>query len=119
MRDKKYLRLKRHRRIKLRIQGTKEQPRLVLHRSLNNLYAQVIDDTSGKSIFSLSTQNKKVRESCPSAGNIKSAVAFGEIFAKEAAAKGVNKIIFDRAGFLYHGRVKSFAEALRKGGLKF
>ena len=120
MKDKKEtLRLKRHRRIRIGLRGTNKKPRLALHRSLKNLYAQVIDDTADKTLFSLSTLDKEVKEKFPYAGNIKAAQFFGEIFARRAKEKGITKIVFDRGGYLYHGRVKVFAEALRKGGLEF
>lgn len=116
---KEILRLKRHRKIKLRMCGTGEKPRLIVHRSLNNLSAQVVDDAENKVKVSLSTVDKEVREKFTQAGNIKAAQLFGELFAKKAKEKGITKIIFDRAGYLYHGRIKAFAEALRKGGLEF
>ncbi|MDP3042282.1 MAG: 50S ribosomal protein L18 [Candidatus Omnitrophota bacterium] len=119
MRKKEELRLKRHKRIKMRMLGTQEKPRLVVHRSLKNISAQVLDDTVGKVLLSLSTKDKAIKQRFASAGNLKSAILFGELFAKEAKEKGVSKVIFDRAGYLYHGRVKSFAEALRKGGMEF
>jgi len=112
-------RIKRHKRIRIRLHGDSQRPRLVLNRSLNNISAQLIDDIQNKVIFSLATYDKVVKTKIPSAGNIKSAVAFGELFANEAKQKGINTIVFDRAGYLYHGRVKAFAEALRKGGLQF
>ena len=112
-------RLKRHRRIRLGMHADAQMPRLVVHRSLNNLYAQVIDDTKNKTLFSLSTLDKDIRQKFASAGNIKAAQFFGEVFAAKAKEKGINKIVFDRAGYLYHGRIKVFAEALRKGGLVF
>ena len=99
--------------------GTADKPRLVVHRSLKNISAQVLDDTCAKVLFSLSTKDKALRQKFPSAGNLKSSVVFGEIFAQEAREKGISKVIFDRAGYLYHGRIKSFAEALRKGGMEF
>ncbi len=101
------------------MQGVPEKPRLVVHRSLKNISACVIDDTTGKVLFSLSTKDKSLKQKFPSAGNIKSSTAFGEIFAGAAKEKGIGKVIFDRAGYLYHGRIKSFAEALRKGGMEF
>jgi len=120
MNNKKELtRIKRHNRIKLRMSGTKAKPRLVIRRSLKNFYAQLIDDAERKAIFSLSTLNKEIKQSFPNCGNIKTAEAFGQIFASRAKEKGFSKIIFDRAGYLYHGRVKVFADALRKGGLEF
>ncbi len=99
--------------------GTEAKPRLVIKRSLNNLAAQVIDDTMKKTIFSFSTMDKQVKTKFASGGNIKAAQFLGELFAQKAKEKGITKIIFDRAGYLYHGRVKVFAEALRKGGLEF
>ncbi|MBI4972531.1 MAG: 50S ribosomal protein L18 [Candidatus Omnitrophica bacterium] len=120
MKNKKELsRLKRHKRIKLHIQGQAHKPRLVIRRSLKNIFAQVIDDVNNKILFSFSSANPEVKQSIPGRGNIKSAEAFGERFARELKEKGINEIIFDRAGYLYHGRVKAFAESLRKGGLKF
>ena len=120
MKDKKEtLRLKRHRRIQLKMFGTNEKPRLVLRRSLKNLSAQVIDDAANKALFSMSTLDKEVKQKFPNAGNIKASEFFGEVFARKAKEKGISKIIFDRAGYLYHGRVKAFASALRKGGLQF
>lgn len=119
MNKKELLRAKRHCRIRLKMQGTKDKPRLVVKRSLNNLAAQVIDDTENRVLFSYSTANKEVKQKIPNSGNLKAAVAFGEVFAKLAKEKGISKIIFDRAGYLYHGRVRGFAEALRKGGLEF
>jgi len=99
--------------------GTPERPRLVIHRSLKNLSAQVIDDTVKKTIFSYSTLGKEIKEKFPSGGNIKAAEYFGQVFAQKAKEKGITRIIFDRAGYLYHGRVKIFADSLRKGGLEF
>ena len=119
MKDKKeQSRLKRHRRIKLKMHGTDKMPRLMIRRSLKNLSAQVIDDAQNKTLFCLSTMNKEVKQGFPSSGNIKAAEFFGEVFARKAKEKGITKIIFDRSGYLYHGRVKAFAEALRKGGLE-
>jgi len=119
MRKKEELRQKRHKRLKLKMFGTPEKPRLVVHRSLKNISAQVLDDTSGKVLFSLSTKDKAVKQKFAKAGNLKSADEFGQIFAQTAKEKGFSKVIFDRAGYLYHGRVKSFADALRKGGMEF
>ncbi len=99
--------------------GTQDKPRLVVHRSLKNISAQVLDDTEGKVLVSLSTKDKTVRQKFFRAGNIQAAEAFGELFAQLAKDKGIKKVIFDRAGYLYHGRIKSFAEALRKGGMEF
>jgi large subunit ribosomal protein L18 len=120
MRKKEELRLKRHKRIKMRMLGTQEKPRLVVHRSLKNISAQVIDDTVGKVLFSLSTKDKAIKQKfIKGGGDLKSAVLFGELFAITAKEKGYSKVIFDRAGYLYHGRIKFLAEALRKGGMEF
>lgn len=119
MRTKEELRIKRHKRIKLRIFGTAQRPRLILRRSLKHLLAQVIDDTQNKTMLSFSTHDKTMRSKFTSAGNLKAAQVFGEEVARKLKEKGFSKIIFDRAGILYHGRVKTFADALRKGGLEF
>ena len=119
MRKKEELRLKRHKRIKMRMMGTQDKPRLVVHRSLKNISAQLIDDTVGKVLFSLSTKDKAIKQKFAKGGDLKAAVIFGELFAITAKEKGFSKVIFDRAGYLYHGRVKALAEALRKGGMEF
>ena len=112
-------RMKRHVRIKLRMRGTSERPRLVIKRSLGHISAQVIDDASNKTLFSFSTMDKEIRGKVAAGGSVKGAEAFGVIFAQKAKEKGITQIIFDRAGYLYHGRVKAFADSLRKGGLTF
>lgn len=119
MHKKDVLRQKRHKRIKMDMRGTPDRPRLIVHRSLKNFAAQLVDDTQAKIIFSLSTLHKELKQKFPSAGNIKAAGSFGEFFANKAKEKGFSRIIFDRAGYLYHGRIKAFADALRKGGLEF
>jgi len=81
--------------------------------------ALIIDDSKQKTFFSMSTLDKEIKDKFPCAGNIKASEYFGEVFSRRAKEKGINKIIFDRAGYLYHGRVKAFADALRKGGLEF
>lgn len=103
----------------MKMHGTNEKPRLIIKRSLNNLSAIVIDDAENKVVFSLSTANKEFKQKIKNSGNIKAAEIFGELFSAKAKEKGISKIIFDRAGYLYHGRVKTFAESLRKGGLEF
>lgn len=120
MKNKKEIsRLKRHTRLRLKMNSSADRPRLVVRRSLNNLSAQIVDDTNNTTMFSISSMDKEVKEKFPSGGNIKAAVGLGEICVKKLKEKGINKIIFDRAGYLYHGRVKAFAESLRKGGLEF
>lgn len=119
MNKKELARAKRHGRIRKRMQGTKDKPRLVIRRSLNNFSGQIIDDAENKVLFSYSTASKDFKKKGASLGNIKTAQSFGESFSRMAKEKGISKIIFDRAGYLYHGRVKAFAEALRKGGMEF
>ena len=101
------------------MQGTAQCPRLLIHRSLNNISAQLLDDTSAKTLFSLSTLDKEIKEKFNPCGNIKSAEFFAQVFSRRAKEKGFSSVIFDRGGYLYHGRVKAFADALRKGGLEF
>jgi large subunit ribosomal protein L18 len=111
---------KRHNRIRKKISGTKERPRLSVYRSIKNLYAQLIDDTAGATLLSLSTSSPQLRERLKKdSGNVKGAAALGSALAEECKKKGIEKIVFDRSGYLYHGRVKALAEAARKGGLKF
>lgn len=110
---------RRHLHIRKTIVGTKEKPRLSVNKSINNLNAQLIDDLKGHTLFSLSTKAKAIKTKVPDGGNVKGAAAFGEVFAEEAAKKGFSKVVFDRAGYLYHGRVKAFADACRKKGLAF
>lgn len=91
----------------------------MVHRSLKNLDAQIIDDVRKYTLFSLSTLDKEIKQKFKSSGNIKAAEFFGEVFARRVKEKGITKIIFDRAGYLYHGRLKAFADSLRKGGMEF
>ena len=116
---KETLRIKRQRHGRVRILGVADKPRLAVHRSLKNLNAQIIDDTKNKTLFSLSTTCKEVKQKFASAGSLKAAEFFGEMFGRKAKEKGFTKVVFDRAGYLYHGRIKSFADNVRKGGLIF
>jgi large subunit ribosomal protein L18 len=110
-------RTKRHERIRLRLAGTASRPRLAVFRSLNHIYAQVIDDTSGQTLAAASSLESDLR----GAEGTKSADArrVGQLVAERAKAAGVDKVVFDRAGFQYHGRVRSLAEAAREAGLDF
>ena len=117
--NKTAARIARHERIRGKVSGNTERPRLVVYRSLKNFYVQVVDDLKHKTLFSLSTQDKSFKEKFPYGGNVKAAQFLGEVFAKKVIEKGIKKIIFDRAGYAYHGRVKAFGESLRKGGLEF
>ncbi len=109
----------RHVRLRKTLQGTTDQPRLCVHRSLKNLHAQIIDDTQKKILFGLSTLDKDLRTKIKSGGNVDAAAILGEVVAMKAKEKGIKKVCFDRGGYLYHGRIKAFAEAARKGGLEF
>jgi large subunit ribosomal protein L18 len=109
----------RHKRIRKYLSGTKDQPRLCVHRSSGNLYAQVIDDVSGKVLFGKSTLAKELKGKFKNGGNMDAAAALGELFASIAIKNGIKKVCFDRGGYQYHGRVKAFAEAARKSGMEF
>lgn len=113
-------RQRRHDRIRKTMAGTKERPRLSVRRSLNHLYAQVIDDAAGKTLVSLSTLSSDVKGKLgKDAGNVKGAAMLGQALADKCKKEGIAKVVFDRAGYLYHGRVKALADAARKGGLQF
>lgn len=107
-----------HDRIRKKLQGTPERPRLNVYRSLNHIYVQVIDDLTGKTLVSASTAEGK-KEERRSGGNVASAKAVGKTIAERAKAKGVTKVVFDRGGYIYHGRVKAVADAAREAGLQF
>lgn len=110
---------RRHKLIRKKIIGTPERPRLCLFRSSKNLYAQLINDIKGKTLFSLSTSGEDLKKKVIYGGNVKAAGLLGEDFARQAAEKGFKKVMFDRSGYMYHGRVKAFAEGARKNGLVF
>jgi large subunit ribosomal protein L18 len=103
--------------IRKRIIGTPERPRLCVYRSLNHIYAQIVDDLAGRTLVAASTRDKSV--SIQKTGNAGAAEAVGTALAERAKAAGVEQVAFDRGGFRYHGRVKALADAARKGGLKF
>lgn len=112
-------RVARHDRIRRRLSGTSQRPRLSIFRSLKNIYAQIVDDTSNHTLISLSTQDKEIKKNCAYGGNVKAAGLLGEVLAKKAKDKGIDKVVFDRGGYLYHGRVRALAEGARKAGLEF
>ena len=114
--SKNAARLNRHLRVRAKIQGTKECPRLNVFRSNNNIYAQLIDDISGTTLASASTLDKEI--SCYG-GNKEAAREVGKLIAKRAQDKKLTEVIFDRGGYIFHGRVKELAEGAREGGLKF
>ncbi len=105
--------------VRKRVVGTPERPRLNVFRSLNHIYAQVIDDSRGHTIAAASTIDKEVREQIVGMNKTEQAQVVGRVVAERALAKGVKKVVFDRAGYKYHGRVKALAEAARKAGLEF
>ncbi len=117
--NKTAARIARHERIRKKIRGDAERPRLVVYRSLKNFSAQIVDDFKHRTVMSLSTQDKEVKAKHVYGGNVKAAQFLGETLAKKAGEQGIKKIVFDRAGYAYHGRVKAFGESLRKGGLEF
>ncbi|WP_026895029.1 50S ribosomal protein L18 [Clostridiisalibacter paucivorans] len=117
--NKNKKRQKRHLRARNKIQGTPERPRLNVYRSLNHIYAQIIDDINGNTLASASTLDNKIKESVESTGNKEAARKVGEAVAKKAVEKGIETVIFDRGGYIYHGRVKELAEGARDGGLNF
>ncbi|HUI50755.1 MAG TPA: 50S ribosomal protein L18 [Terriglobales bacterium] len=108
-----------HARVRTRLAGTPERPRLNVYRSEAHIYAQVIDDRNGRTIVSASSVDKETRKGLKGGGNIASAKAVGKIIADRATAAGVTQVVFDRGGYKYHGRVKALADAAREAGLKF
>ena len=114
--DSNKSRLKRHRRVRTKISGTPEVPRLCVFRSTKHIYAQVIDDVNGVTLASASSM---VKGFDANGGNIAGAAKVGELVAKAALDKGISAVVFDRGGYLYHGRVQALAEAARENGLKF
>ena len=108
-----------HARVRARLAGTAERPRLNVYRSVAHIYAQVIDDHSGRTMASASSLDKETKKGLKGGGNIASAKAVGKIVAERAKAAGVTQVVFDRGGYKYHGRVKALADAAREAGLKF
>jgi len=117
--NKNEARQKRHLRLRKKVTGTAEKPRLNVFRSLSHIYAQIIDDKSGITLVSASTLDKEVRDAVTYGGNIPAAKAVGEAVAKRALAKGIKEVVFDRGGYIYHGRVAALAAAAREAGLEF
>lgn len=118
-RDKNKARLKRHLRVRKKVVGTVERPRLNVFRSSKHIYAQVIDDTNGVTIVSASTLDKSISEGIENGGSIEAARKVGELIAQRAKEKGIASVVFDRGGYLYHGRVQALADAAREVGLEF
>lgn len=116
---KKALRVKRRKRVRQNISGTPERPRLAVYRSNKHIYAQLIDDTAGLTIAAASSKELTKSGDLDKTGNIEAAKAVGLLVAEKAQAKNVSSVIFDRGGFLYHGRIKALAQGAREGGLQF
>ena len=112
-------RKRRHKRVRQKISGTTKVPRLSVFRSLKHIYAQIIDDEAGLTLVSASTLDADVRSEVAGLGKIEQAQVVGKRLAEKALSKGVERVVFDRAGYVYHGRVKALAEASREGGLVF
>ena len=114
--DRKFERARRHLRVRRKVSGTAERPRLCIYKSNTNLYAQIIDDVEGNTLVSVSTLNKDIKSKH---ANKEAAKEVGSLIAKKAKAKKIETVVFDRSGYIYHGVVKELAEAAREGGLKF
>ena len=118
-RDSKAIRKIRHRRVRRKVTGIISRPRLCVFRSLNHIYAQLIDDSRGQTLVSMSTLDSQVRSKTDGMGKSKKAGIVGTLLAEKALNKGIKQVVFDRGGYKYHGRVKALAEAARKAGLEF
>lgn len=112
-------RLRKHKRVRKKVFGTPERPRLNVYRSLTNIYAQVIDDTVGRTLVSASSLEKEIKSKLGYCGNKQVAREVGKLVAQRALANGIKRVVFDRGGYIYHGRVKELAEGAREAGLEF
>ncbi len=117
--NSRVLRLARHQRARKKVVGTTERPRLCVFRSLSNIYAQVIDDSKHDTLVSASSLDKELHEQAEKASKVSASKLVGAAIAKKAKEKGITKVVFDRGGYKYHGRVKSLADAAKEGGLQF
>ncbi|HZI93372.1 MAG TPA: 50S ribosomal protein L18 [Patescibacteria group bacterium] len=117
--DKNRIRTGRKTRYRDKVDGLPVRPRLAVYRSLNHIYVQAIDDTTGATVASASSIDKEIRKTLKNGGNIAAAKSVGEVIAKRLKDKGLVEVVFDRGGYLYHGRVKALADAAREHGLKF
>ena len=113
------IRQKKHRRIRHRLSGTTQAPRLAVFRSNQHMYAQIIDDTVGSTLVSASTLQEEVKAGLEYTNNVEAAAKVGEVIGKRAVEKGITKVVFVRGGFLYHGKIKALADAAREAGLEF
>lgn len=112
-------RQKRHGRIRKKLFGTPERPRMTVHRSAKNLYVQVIDDTQSKTLISFCTLDKEFLKSAPKEGKVAKSNKLGQVYAAKMKEKGIQKVAFDRGGYKYHGRIKALADSLRQAGIQF
>ena len=117
--SKKNARVKKHYRMRRHIVGSQDRPRLCVFRSNLHMYAQIIDDTKGCTLVAASTVEPEVKAMVEKTSNVEAAAAVGTVLAKRAAEKGIDKVVFDRGGFLYHGKIKALADAAREAGLQF
>ena len=113
------VRVNKHRKLRNHISGTAERPRLAVFRSNNHMYAQIIDDTVGNTLVAASTMEKSVKAELEKTNNVDAAAYLGTVIAKRALEKGINTVVFDRGGFIYHGKIAALAEAAREAGLEF
>ena len=113
------VRVNKHRKLRNRLSGTAECPRLAVFRSNNHMYAQIIDDTVGNTLVSASTLQKDVKANLEKTNNVDAAAYLGKVIAEKALEKGITSVVFDRGGFIYHGKIKALADAAREAGLNF
>ena len=113
------VRAKKHRRMRNRLSGTAQRPRLAVFRSNNHMYAQIIDDTVGNTLVSASTLEKEVKAEIEKTNNVDAAAYLGTVIAKRALEKGISEVVFDRGGFIYQGKIEALADAAREAGLEF
>ena len=113
------VRIKKHNRMRNHIAGTAERPRLAVFRSNNHMYAQIIDDTVGNTLVAASTLEKDVKAELEKTNNVEAAAKLGTVIAKKALEKGITTVVFDRGGYIYHGKVQALADAAREAGLEF
>ena len=113
------VRVKKHKRLRNRFSGTAERPRLAVFRSNNHMYAQIIDDTVGRTLAAASTLEKDVKAELEKTNNVDAAAYLGKVIAKKALDKGITTVVFDRGGFIYQGKIKALADAAREAGLEF
>ncbi len=110
---------RRHMRVRRKIKGTPERPRLCIFKSLNNIYGQIIDDVNGNTLMAASSLSSELKGELNNGANTEAAAKVGELIAKKALEKGIEEVVFDRGGYIYHGKVKAFADAAREAGLRF